>query len=170
MNPAAPRYHYTSCGLRNVYIKNADFERDGPNGRHLEIPGIQILHTFIAFGVILREYALSHLEFRFLRTELGFSHSDLASLLKTDVAKIHSFENGVESIPVDIDLQLRILVLRKLEERFDHFKQYGVSLIDPLDKARIFIDDLPGKVLRNATDREIEISHGGGGFYSINLD
>ena len=62
-------YHYTECGLVDVFILANHLKTDDHGEAVVTIPAIGILHKIIAEGVINADGILTGKEIRFLRTE-----------------------------------------------------------------------------------------------------
>ena len=99
-------YHYTECGLKNVYIEGLQYTAD--DERVIEIHHIHALHWLIA-KAILESKSIDGDEMRFLRTEMGFTPKRLAEELNISEQKVKSLENGKVKIKEEIDLNLRKL-------------------------------------------------------------
>lgn len=184
-----PRYHYTLCGLDNVYIKNADFEEESPDGPILRIPGLRLLHTIIALAILIRNNPISNVDLKFLRTEFGLTERDWSQSLPQNSHLFADWELGRVQIPLQAEADIRDLFLNLIRDRSDHFQKYGVDISTMLYRAACIVkdltermrrtidkdsaslvDDISIRVIRSIADREIEISHDGGGLYSIELD
>ena len=75
-------WKYTACGLDDVYLLNGfHVEGEGSRGPVVRIEDIEGLHRAIGEGLVRQKHSLNGKELRFLRTELGLSQSNLASLL-----------------------------------------------------------------------------------------
>ncbi len=74
-------YHYTNCGLRNVWLMNG-FRRHrtsyGPGISIDELPG---LHRAIGLWIVQKPKPLTGAELRFLRQELDLSQKRLAEIV-----------------------------------------------------------------------------------------
>ena len=100
-------YHYTECGLKNIYIKGIHLADDGGE-KIVEIPQIQALHWLIAKD-ILESQSINGDEIRFLRTEMGYTPKALAKELGIGERTLKSMENGKTKIKESVDLKLRNL-------------------------------------------------------------
>ena len=63
-------YHYTGCGLPNVYLKNGYEIVKTPYGKGVTIRDMDGLHLAIGATIVNSPEPLIGHEFRFLRTEL----------------------------------------------------------------------------------------------------
>ena len=100
-------YHYTECGLKNVYIEGLPVIND--DGEEIiQIPNIQELHWLIA-KVILESKSMNGDEIRFLRTEMSYTPEELSEQLNMAPRTLKSIENGKTKIKEEIDLKIRQL-------------------------------------------------------------
>lgn len=119
-------YHYTECGLRNVWLENGYVIQKTPYGKGVSIPDITGLHK--AIGLRLAKLPrLTGAEFRFLRKELGLSQQAIADLLGSSEQNVSLWERRGR-IPKTTDRLLRLIYLehvnknvtiRKLIERLN---------------------------------------------------
>lgn len=70
--------HYTSCGLRNIYLENGYEVHRTAYGQGVAIADVEGLHRAIGMALVRNKPALSGAEFRFLRKELDLSQKQLA--------------------------------------------------------------------------------------------
>jgi DNA-binding transcriptional regulator YiaG len=85
-------YHYTECGLRNVWLVNGYRIHDTSYGKGVSVENMDQLHRVIAMLLITRKPALTGAEFRFLRKELGLSQAKLASLIGNNAQSVALWE------------------------------------------------------------------------------
>ena len=105
------RYHYTECGLDDVFLLNG-FERNAsPRGRTIAIKDIDALHRAIGEHVSRHRKALSGRELRFLRQEMLMSQATLAHLLDVSEQTVHRWEAEKTSCPRAADALIRRLYL-----------------------------------------------------------
>lgn len=88
------RYHYTECGLDNIYLLNGYEYVETPRGRGVQIQDIEGLHLAIGRILVREKRNLSGREFRFLRHELNLTQQNLALLLSVDVQAVGRWEKG----------------------------------------------------------------------------
>lgn len=72
-------YHYTECGLPNVWLVNGFMPHATPYGEAMIIENVDGLHRAIGLYLVNRKPHLTGAEFRYLRKELGLSQSRLAT-------------------------------------------------------------------------------------------
>ena len=100
-------YHYTECGLDNVWLANGVAEKETSYGRAVAIRDVEKLHAAIADALIRKPGRLTGKEFRFLRTELGLSQKALARLVEADEDGVARWERGVSKVPGGVDRLIR---------------------------------------------------------------
>ena len=88
------RYHYTECGLDNIYLLNGFDSVETSHGRSIVIEDVDGLHDAIGRYLIHEKKKLDGREVRFLRLELGLSQSSLGILLGVDEQSVARWEKG----------------------------------------------------------------------------
>lgn len=73
-------YHYTACGLDNVWLKNGYVEKNTPYGKAVSVVAAQQLHEMLALNLTAKPGRLTGKELRFLRVQMGLSQAGLARL------------------------------------------------------------------------------------------
>lgn len=102
-------YHYTSCGLRNIWLNNGYESKETSYGEGVAIHDVEGLHRAIGLNLILNKPQLSGTEVRFLRKELDMPQSQLASLLGVSENSIRGWENHRGRITKPAERVLRML-------------------------------------------------------------
>lgn len=87
-------YHYTECGLNNIYLVNGYKFIETPRGKSVSINDIDGLHKAIGLLLVTSKKDLSGEEIRFLRLELLMSQNTLAKLLGVSEQAIRRWEKG----------------------------------------------------------------------------
>ncbi len=123
-----PRYHYTECGLKNVYL-NGLSARVCPECGETEVtfPNIEQLHGLIAGDLAVQAARLRPEEIRFLRVHLGFSGADFARKIGVTPSAVSRWENGKDQMEIPTERYLRVLILSKAGpfRDYDHLQDYG---------------------------------------------
>lgn len=109
MNAEPGLYHYTLCGLGDVYLVNGFTRHDTPYGSGVSIEDVAGLHRVIAEDIIRRRARLDGAEVRFLRKELDLSQNGLAVLLGVDTQTVARWEKGQSDVPGPADRLIRAL-------------------------------------------------------------
>lgn len=118
-------YHYTECGLSNVYLLNGFQWRETPRGKAISISDMDGLHRAIGLWLITSKKDLSGEEIRFLRHELLMSQSTLSRLLGVSEQAVRRWENGKINIPKPSESLLRLLYKEHIH---DHSGQIAAML------------------------------------------
>lgn len=105
-------YHYTACGLKNVWLMNGVAFRDTPHGRAVSIRDQKGLHLAIGSHLAHNKPGLlSSTEIRFLRKELDLSQATLARLMRVTESTYRNWENNRTKISGPADALLRRLFI-----------------------------------------------------------
>ena len=107
-------FHYTACGLANVWLANGYTLKPTRHGTAVAVNDVDGLHQLIANTLIDKPGRLSGKEFRFLRTQLGLSQEALGTMLGFSENAVSLWERK-DSVPAACDQWLRMSVLAKLE-------------------------------------------------------
>lgn len=107
-------YHYTECGLGNVWLKNGYRSVDTPYGPATSVADVDGLNQSIALSLIEKKGQIDGQELRFLRLVLKLTQLQLGTLL---VAKEHtvSLWERKASITPTADMMVRLLIAEKLQ-------------------------------------------------------
>lgn len=108
-------HHYTESGLLNVYISGIAVEVDDDGDEIITIPAINELHHVIATGIVDHAKGMSGDELRFLRSEMGLTQAELATLVHRDKQSIGRWERNEVEIDSSIEALVRRLAIEKLE-------------------------------------------------------
>jgi DNA-binding transcriptional regulator YiaG len=106
-------FHYTACGLDNVWLANGFKFKSTRHGNAVAVNDVEGLHQLIAITLIDKPGRLTGKEFRFLRTQLGLSQEALATMLGFTENSVSLWERK-GTVPIACDQWLRISVLAKL--------------------------------------------------------
>lgn len=107
-------FHYTACGLDNVWLANGYKVKATRHGNAVAVDDVDGLHRLIAQTLIDKPGRLTGQEFRFLRVQLGLSQQALAQLLDFSENAVSLWERK-DTVPATCDQWIRISVLAKLE-------------------------------------------------------
>ena len=108
------RFHYTACGLPDVWLANGFTVRQTSEGEAFHIDQVKDLHQAIGLSIVEKEGLLTSDEFRFLRTEMCFSRRSLGELLDISGETIKKWESGENDIQKTADACLRNLYLHHI--------------------------------------------------------
>lgn len=87
-------YHYASCGLPNVYLKDGYKIKKTPHGDAVSIVNVEGLHQAMARVIVASKSPLTCDEFRFLRKEMELTQQDLADIFGVSEPTIRNWEAG----------------------------------------------------------------------------
>lgn len=108
-------YHYTGCGLRNVWLRNGFAVRETAYGKAVAIHDLEGLHRAIGLCLVDRRPNLSGEEVRFLRKELDMPQKRLANVLGVSESTVRSWEANRGKISPPADRVLRVLYREDVE-------------------------------------------------------
>lgn len=108
-------YHYTECGLDNVFIEGMNVVSDHAGEDTLQIHAIGLLHSVIAEGIVMLPSKMSGKELRFLRTEMGLTQEKLADVLKVTLLTISRWEREETPIKDTAEMLIRLMAVEHLE-------------------------------------------------------
>jgi putative transcriptional regulator len=131
-------YHYTECGLSNIFLVNGYKFIETPRGKSVSISDVDGLHKAIGFWLVSSKKDLSGDEIRFLRHELLMSQNTLSRLLGVSEQAIRRWENGKIKIPKPSESLLRLLYREHIH---DHDGQISSVLKKIADLEEAINDD-----------------------------
>jgi putative transcriptional regulator len=102
-------FHYTSCGLRNIYLRNGFHVKETPYGRAVSIQDVDGLHHAIGLHLVRNKKQLTGAEVRFLRKELDMSQATLAKCLHVGETTVRNWESGRIKVTGPGDRMIRAL-------------------------------------------------------------
>ncbi len=106
-------YHYTECGLKNVWLKNGYAIRKTSYGEGVSIQDVEGLHKFIGQS-IARRPKLTGPELRFLRKEMGMSQKALAAFVGTSEQNVSLWERRGR-VPQAADRLIKLAFLETVD-------------------------------------------------------
>jgi putative transcriptional regulator len=106
--PKAP-YHYTACGLDDVYLLSGYEVEETPYGKGVGIKNADDLHAAIGAFLVNSKKSLSGKEIRFLRHQMDLTQSELARLFGTSTQQVARYEKEESDMPGPADRVLRLL-------------------------------------------------------------
>ena len=116
MTTPTESYHYTECGLGDVYLVGGHEIVESPTGRQVTIKEIDGLHKVIGQNLIHNKKDLNGDEIRFLRHELGLSQTLLSNLLDVSEQAINRWERGKSDVNKPAEALIRALYAEQIEE------------------------------------------------------
>lgn len=85
-------YHYKSCGLENIYLKNGYTLKETPYGPAVSIEDVEGLHLAIASDLLRQKTPLTGAQFRFLRKEQDLTQAQMAAILGVTEQTVAAWE------------------------------------------------------------------------------
>ena len=143
-NTDKPPYHYTMCGLDDIYLTSGYDRTDTEYGGGVTIHDLDGLHRAIGEYLVYWKKALSAKEVRFLRHEMDLSQAQLGDLLRVTDQTVARWEKGEVDIPGPADLVLRALYIGAVSGKVDVRKL--------AEQLRAMDDRITGKQLFTSTD------------------
>jgi len=107
-------YHYTECGLQNVYIHGMSPIIDDDGDEVIEVRSVNKLHAEISRGIVQHQKGISGPELRFLRTRIGLTQDELAKLVHRDKQTVGRWERSENEIDSTSETVIRKLAIEKL--------------------------------------------------------
>lgn len=108
-------FHYRTCGLPNIWLRNGFEVLETPYGRSTSIHDIEGLHRVIGTSLVSRTPQLNGAEVRFLRKELDLSQVQLARLLGVSENSVRGWERDRQTITPPAERVLRALYKEHVE-------------------------------------------------------
>ena len=106
-------YHYTECGLDNVWLENGYTLKKTAYGKAVAIEDADGLHKVLALELIAKPGRLSGKELKFLRVAMGLSQGGLGKLLGATEQSVSLWER-TGKVPQAADGLSRLLAAEKL--------------------------------------------------------
>jgi putative transcriptional regulator len=104
-------YHYTQCGLDDVYLLNGYKRYQTPYGSGETVENVEGLHKAIAEYICLHKAMLNGKEIRFLRKLLDLTQAELGVWLGCDQQSVARWEKGKTERNGAADKLIRLLYL-----------------------------------------------------------
>jgi len=107
-------YHYTECGLENVWLENGFVKKKTAYGMATSIDDADGLHKVLAMELIKKKGRITGKELRFMRTAIGMSQEGLSKCVGTTEQSVSLWER-TGKVPQYADSLLRLLVSEKFK-------------------------------------------------------
>ncbi|MDD5394390.1 MAG: helix-turn-helix domain-containing protein [Thiothrix sp.] len=127
-------FHYQSCGLDNVWLRNGFESQQTPYGEATAIADVKGLHKTIGLFITDNEPLLSGVEIRFLRKELDLSQTMLAEVVGVSEPTIRNWETGRQPVTAPADRFIRLLYREHVDG--NAYVRAMVDRLAKLDHAR----------------------------------
>lgn len=106
-------YHYTECGLDNVWLANGYTVHSTPYGEGVSVKDADGLTNALAKWLTQKPGRLTGKELRFLRTLMCLSQASLGGMMGATEQSVSLWER-TGKVPKSSDALVRMLVLEKL--------------------------------------------------------
>ena len=106
-------YHYTECGLDNVWLENGYAVKKTAYGKATSVDDAMGLHQVLAMELTQKKGRVTGKELRFMRTTLGMSQEGLGKWVGATEQSVSLWER-TGKVPQYADSILRLLVSEKL--------------------------------------------------------
>lgn len=114
------KYHYTECGLENVYLINGvEITKTEDGSEEIFIHDIHGLHKAIGRALIFKRGLLAGNEIKFIRATLDLSQKRLGELLGLDYQTILGWEKSKSPISKTADHFLKMIFFSYLNKEQD---------------------------------------------------
>lgn len=124
-------YHYTECGLDNVWLCNGYVEKKTAYGKAVSISDANELHKLLAEQLLKKPARLTGKEFRFLRVQLGLSQSAVAKAQGVTEQNVSLWERHGK-VPKANDQLMRVMYM--LHEAKDQFLREAFNRIMTVER------------------------------------
>ena len=104
-------YHYTACGLDNIYLFNGYELHQTEDGEGVSIRDLDGLHNAIGVGLAEHKKLLSPKELKWFRKQIDLTQSELAQLLGYSSQSVARWEKGEAKIPGAAERIIRMLYI-----------------------------------------------------------
>ena len=135
-------YHYTACGLDNVWLKNGYTIKDTTYGKAVAVIAVDHLHALLAQKLVLKPGRLTGKELRFLRVQMGLSQTGLADLQGVSEQAVSLWERHGK-VPRANDSLTRLFYLAHVEG--------GTTLKQAIDRVKTVERLVHQKIVARAT-------------------
>jgi DNA-binding transcriptional regulator YiaG len=127
-------YHYTECGLDNIYLVNGFTIKKLENGEEsIRIHDIHKLHYVIGSMLVTKSGLLVGKEIQFIRRTMDLSQTALGKLLGVEYQSVLGWEKDKTAISKTADHFLKMIFFTYLEKDKDRAAYTMISKISSLD-------------------------------------
>tara|TARA_R110000796_G_scaffold26133_9_gene72868 strand:+ start:7427 stop:7972 length:546 start_codon:yes stop_codon:yes gene_type:complete len=126
-------YHYTQCGLDNVYLTSGYTLQEVSGKEYVRITNVEGLWKAIGISIATEQNELTPQEIRFLRAHMNLTQGELAKKLGVDQQTLARWEKAQTQLPGPADLALRTLFLTSPAAQPEGSEIIG-ELYDLIDK------------------------------------
>ena len=126
--PQKSHYHYTGCGLPNVYLKNVKWTLCPKcNEITVEIPRIGQLHRCLGWLIVLKDSFLTGQELIYLRKMLRRNQRQMAEILGVGEVALNRWERETRKGHTKaLDSLFRMIYLALQDDEYTHEVRAGL--------------------------------------------
>lgn len=131
------KYHYTECGLNNVYLANGYEIYEFEGEECVAIHDQEGLHKAIGCDLLNKTSLLKGDEIRFLRKEIGVSQKELAQVLGNTDQTLANWEKDKRPHTQAEDLVIRMYYASKIEiskELQEYLSRLALDEMERMDR------------------------------------
>lgn len=110
-SPDREPFHYTACGLENVYLTSGYHTREIAGETYVSVSEAEELHKAIALFLARQKKVLNGPEVRFVRKYLDLTQRELGAFLGVSNQSVARYEKGQSPLEGGADGLLRLLVV-----------------------------------------------------------
>lgn len=107
-------YHYTECGLDDVYLLSGYDEEPSEYGDVVSVRHADELHQAIGEFLVRNKKVLSGKELRFLRREMDLTQAELGKLLSVSDQSVARWEKDQNKISGSADHLIRVIFMEHI--------------------------------------------------------
>ncbi len=127
-------YHYTECGLDNIYLINGFTITKQKNGEEIiHIHNIHKLHYDIGKSLVFKSGLLTGKEVQFIRKTMDLSQTTLGKLLGVEYQSVLGWEKNKTPISKTADHFLKMIFFTYLDKDKDCTAYNMINEISDLD-------------------------------------
>ena len=140
--PEAERpYHYTQCGLDDIYLLNGYRIHNTAHGTGVSVEDVEGLHQAVGDHIARSKGQLSGKEIRFLRKLMDLTQAELGLLLGVDVQTVARWEKGQTSIHGSADRMIRLLFMAHKDGAVDVVETANIlAHLDSTEAPQYFLE------------------------------
>jgi putative transcriptional regulator len=132
-------YHYKTCGLDYIYLKNGFTRHKTAYGEGLSIENVFGLYDAILRTICMSKPYLRGQDVRFMRKRLEVTQSVLAGMLGVDSQSVARWEKDKCEMPVPSQRLLRLLCMEKLDKKSPiHSFIDGLNTLEDMENKIVF--------------------------------
>ena len=134
----AKPYHYTECGLDNIYLRNGFKFTERGGKQYVSVSNARSLLRRIGLDIISTRLIIGPQELKFLRRNAEMTQKQVADRLRMTEQQVANLEKGKSVIKSGTDVALRVMFLLEaefLQPEGQEIAQRLFRVIEQLDQA-----------------------------------